>query len=171
MTRDPLELLQKRALMISRRQSDPEGDSRTIMVVEFLLTPEQYAVDTSFVTEVLPLRNLTLIPGTPPYVVGIMNVRGKIISIVNLKSFFNLAQKGLSSQNRVIVLRHQEMEFGIVTDCISATRRIDTETLSKPPASRQDPGSDYIRGITAEGLILLNAEALLSSKAIVVNQK
>ena len=66
MARDPLELLQKRALMISRRQSDTEGASRTIMVVEFLLTPEQYAVDASFVTEVLPLRNLTLIPGTPP---------------------------------------------------------------------------------------------------------
>lgn len=171
MARDTLDLLQKRALMISRRLSEPEGDSRTIMVVEFLLTPELYVVDTTFVTEVLPLRNLTPIPGTPPYVIGIMNMRGKIISVVNLKSFFNLPQKGLSAQNRVVVMRYQEMEFGIVTDGITLTRRIDIETLSRPPALQQDSGSEYISGLTTEGLILLNAKALLTSKSIVVNQK
>ncbi|HNX45039.1 MAG TPA: chemotaxis protein CheW, partial [Bacteroidales bacterium] len=83
MARDPRELLQKRAHMIARRPAETEGASNTIMVVEFLLSPEWYAIDTSFVTEVLPLGNLTSLPGTPPFVVGIMNLRGKIISILN----------------------------------------------------------------------------------------
>ena len=171
MARDPRELLQKRAHMIAGRPAETEGTSSTVMVVEFLLSPEWYAVDTSFVTEVLPLRNLTSLPGTPPFMVGIMNLRGKIISILNLKSFFNLPQKGLSAQNRVIVIKHQAMEFGIVTDDISSTRTIKLETLTKPPASLHDAGTAYIQGVTPKGLILLIAEALLTSSSIIINQK
>lgn len=142
-----------------------------LLVVEFVLIPEKYCIDSCFVTEVLPVKEITFIPGTPDFVVGVMNMRGKIISVVNIRNFFNLRDKGISELNRIIVLNHNQMEFGILADLITGTREIDAARLSAPPATVIGTGAGYIKGITADGHILLDAAAIMTSKMIIVNQK
>ncbi|MEI7499867.1 MAG: chemotaxis protein CheW [Bacteroidota bacterium] len=168
---DDLKILKARAKEVSGRKTKPEMPGESVMVVEFLLTSERYGIDTQYVSEVLSLKEMTLIPGVPAFVTGIMNVRGKILSIVNLKLLFNLKEKGLTELNKIIILKCDKMEFGIVVDAIAATREVFIHNLGVPPANIDGTGAEYIKGITPDGLILLDGEHILSNKAIIVNQK
>jgi len=160
-----------RAKEMSRRKTKPQTSGETLMVVEFLLMPEKYGIESKYVSEVLSLKELTPIPGAPSFVTGIMDVRAKIISIVNLKLLFNLKETGLTQLNKIIVLKRGPMEFGIVTDAIAGTREVLLKGLGAPPATIQGTLAEYIKGITPEGLILLDGENLLTNKSIIVNQQ
>ncbi|OYW02490.1 MAG: chemotaxis protein CheW, partial [Acidobacteria bacterium 37-65-4] len=93
-------------------------------MLEFSLAYERYALETSMIREVLPLRELTPLPCIPPFILGIINLRGQILAIVDLKRFFNLPANGLSDLNKVIVLRHRRLEVGILADAVMGVRAI-----------------------------------------------
>lgn len=169
--KDDQMILQERAKKIAGRKTEMTTNKESLLVVEFLLIPEKYCIASSFITEVLPLKEITPIPGAPDFVVGVINARGKIISIVNLKVFFNLKETGITELNKIIVIKHNQMEFGIAADAITGTREIDVNSLSATPVTIQGIGAEYIKGITPDGLILLSGEHILTSKAITVNQK
>ena len=164
-------ILRERAGRIAGHKTVTAKMGKPILAVEFLLIPEKYCIDSSFVTEVLPVKEITNIPGTPDFVIGVMNMRGKIISVINLRDFFNLRDKGISELNKIIVLNHNQVEFGILADSILGTREIDADKLSAPPVNITGAGAGYIKGITHDGHILLDAAAILSSKMIIINQK
>jgi len=165
--KEDITILQDRAQNLAgRKKTAGEADGSQISVVEFLLMPERYAIEEKYISEVFFLKDITPVPGTPPYVMGVINLRGRIVSVVNLKSLFRLKDRGLTDLNKVIVIQHGDMEFGIVSDAIAGSKTIDSGQLSEPPLSLQGQGADYISGVTSDGLILLNAMALLSGKAI-----
>jgi purine-binding chemotaxis protein CheW len=164
-------ILRARAKEISGHRMSTDMQAPSLLVVEFLLTPERYCMESTFVTGVLSLKDLTPSPGAPAFVTGVINVRGKIISIVNLKILFGLKEKGITELNKIILLKHEQMEFGIVTDAIAGTRRIFLNELGALPVTIKGISADYIKGITPDGLILLDGEHLLTNKTIVVNQK
>jgi purine-binding chemotaxis protein CheW len=164
-------ILQERAKKIAGWKTELTSKGESLVVVEFQLIPERYCIAGSFVTEVLPLKAITPIPGVPAFVLGVMNVRGKIISIINLKTFFNLKETGITQLNKIIIVKQNQMEFAIVTDAITGTREILLSSLSAPPVTLSGIGADYIKGVTPDGLILLDIATVLSSKSIIVNQK
>lgn len=161
-------LLERAQSIAGRKNVENSNAGEIISVVEFLLMPERYALEGNFVSEVFFLKEITAIPGTPPFVMGVINLRGKIVSVINLKSLFNLKDKGLTDLNKVIVLKNEEMEFGIVSDSIVGNKNIEVNTLSSPPMTLDHNGAQYITGITPDGLILLDAAKLLSSKQIII---
>ena len=165
------QILRQRAIKVAGIPKETTSKEETLRVVEFMLIPEKYCIDSSYVTEVLPLKEITTIPGTPQFVMGVMNARGKIISIVNLKSFLNLNETGITELNKIIVVKHGKMEFGIVADAINGTHELPLSGLSPPPVTIHGIGAEYIKGVTTEGLILLEISAILSSESIIVNQK
>ncbi|MDA8325786.1 MAG: chemotaxis protein CheW [Nitrospiraceae bacterium] len=82
-------ILRKRALALAKEPEAPDSGEH-IDVLEFLLARERYAVESSYVREVWPLKDLTPVPCTPPFVLGIIGVRGRILSVLDLKKFLNL---------------------------------------------------------------------------------
>lgn len=165
-------ILNKRAAAIVGRKSDQQKETReTLSVVEFLLIPERYAVAGSFVQEVLPLTEITPIPGAPAFVMGVINMRGKIVSLINLKIKFSLKEKGLTDFNKVIILRNELMEFGIVVDAIAGTRFIPLDSLSPPPLTLDKIATELVIGISVDGVILLDADKMLKSSHLIINQK
>ncbi|MEI7677596.1 MAG: chemotaxis protein CheW [Bacteroidales bacterium] len=163
------EILIERAKKIAgRKNRDTNVAVEQISVVEFQLTPERYAFAESFVLEVLSLKEITTIPGTPDFVMGVINLRGRVVSIINLKTLFNLKERGLTELNKVMILKNETMEFGVVADAILGNAIIDLSTLSAPPINLDNAGVEYITGVTPEGLILLNANSLLTSKQIIL---
>ena len=166
------ELLQERARKISgpRTRKDVSPDDE-ITVVEFNLMPEHYAIDEFYVSEVMLLKELTPIPGVPAFVAGITNLRGKIISVVNLKFFLGITSKGITDLNRIIVLKNKQMEFGILADSILGTKTIHTSMLSPAPITIKGAEAGYVKGITSDGLIILDGSVILSTKTIIINQK
>jgi purine-binding chemotaxis protein CheW len=161
------EILLERAKKIAgRRVETTEIAGETMSVVEFLLTPERYAFEGAFVSEVLSLKEITTIPGTPGFVMGVINLRGRIVSIINLKVLFNLKERGLTELNKVMIIKNENMEFGVVADAILGNTTLQKSTLSANPITLDNIGVEFITGITPDGLILLNATHLLSSKQI-----
>ncbi len=165
------EILAARAKLISGTRSvrnEPSGYE--LSVVEFMLVPERYAVEEQFVGEVLLLKELTPIPGIPNYVAGIANIRGRIVSILNLKMLLGITSKGITELNRIIILKYNKMEFGILADSILGSRSIQSGLLAPKPATLQGDASRYVKGITVDGLVILDCVQLLSDKAITINQ-
>ena len=166
------EILAARAKLISGDwfvRNELTGDELT--VVEFLLSPERYAVEQQFVDEVLLLKELTPIPGVPDYVAGITNIRGRILSVLNLKILLGITSKGITELNRIIILKNNRMEFGILTDSVLGTRFLPSGQLVQKPVTLQGDASRYVKGITADGLVVLDCVQLLTDKAITINQK
>jgi len=168
MEKDKEILLERAKKIAGRKENNILKTENTISVVEFLLSPERFAIEEKYVSEVLSLKEITPIPGTPAFVMGVINLRGRIVSIINLKTLFNLKERGLTELNKVIILNDEKTEFGIVSDSISGNKTIDLQTLSSPPLTLNTIESDNIKGITPDGLIILNAANLLNSKQIIL---
>ena len=171
-----LSALENRAVLRARARALAQEHGQTgpaaaiFEVVEFSLASETYAFEAAFVREVYPLKDYTPVPGLPPFVLGIVNVRGQIMSIIDLKKFFDLPEKGFGQLNKLIILRGEQMELGIVADDILGARSIDLEALQSAPSTVSGIGAQYLRGVTAERVIILDADKLLNNDQIIVNQ-
>ena len=141
-----------------------------IQVVEFLLACEKYAVASEYVREIYPLKEFTPIPCTPPFVLGIINVRGQILSVIDIKKFFGLPEKGLTDLNKVIILHSESMEFGILADAIIGVRNIVVSELQTSLPTLTGIREEYLKGVAKERTVILDAEKLLSDKSIVVHE-
>jgi purine-binding chemotaxis protein CheW len=170
--RTPEEILKERAEQISgERTGSKSTDGEKLDLVEFMLSPEHYAVEWQYVGEVMFLKDLTPLPGVPAFVAGITNIRGRIVSIVNLKSFLGISSKGITELNKIIILKNTNMEFGILTDSITGTKSISSKLLVDKPLTLKPEIAGLIKGITAEGLIVLDGEALLAANSLIIDQK
>ncbi len=163
-------ILKGRARALAREPQQASAADDFIEIIEFCLATETYGLELRYVREVYPLKDLTPLPGVPPFVLGIVNVRGQILSIINLKKFFDLPEKGLGQLNKLIILRSEKMEFGILADDILGVRSIALETIQDAPPTVTGIGSEYLRGVTSERLIILDAEKILDDEKIIVDQ-
>jgi purine-binding chemotaxis protein CheW len=141
----------------------------TLEVVEFVLGPEHYAIESSHIREIHPLSEFTPLPCTPEFVLGLANVRGQILSIINIKKLFDLPEKGLTDLNKVIVVHANHMELGILADAILGVRSITLEELQPALPTLTGIRAEYLKGITKDPLIVLDLEKILSDEKIVVN--
>ncbi|MBI2413780.1 MAG: purine-binding chemotaxis protein CheW [Deltaproteobacteria bacterium] len=140
-----------------------------IEVVEFRLAAERYAFESSMVREVVPISELTPMPCTPPFVLGIINLRGQILSVIDIKKLFGLPEKGITQLNKVIVLSSDEMEFGVLADEVSGSGRVRPDALKRLP-TLTGIREEFLKGVTGEGLVVLDAGRLLADKSIVVHE-
>ena len=88
-------ILKARAKVLAQEPEKEVLDQDYLEVVEFLLAYETYGIESAYVREIYPLTEITPLPGTPPFVRGIVNIRGQILSVIDLKKFFELPEKGL----------------------------------------------------------------------------
>ncbi|MGD0886278.1 MAG: chemotaxis protein CheW [Thermodesulfovibrionales bacterium] len=142
-----------------------------IEIVEFLLAYEKYGVDTSYVREVYPLNDLTPVPCTPPFLLGVINVRGQVLSVIDIKKFFDLPEKGLGDLNKVIIVRSDAMEFGILADAVLGVSGVFVNELQPSLPTLTGIRKEYLRGITKDRTVILDAEKLLSDRNLVVHEE
>ena len=163
-------VLKARAQALAVKKKDETGQKECIEIVVFGLASETYGIENSFIREVYPLKDYTTLPGTPPFVLGIMNVRGQIVSVINLKKLFNLPEKGLGELNKVIIIHNERMEFGILADIILGSQSLSINAIQTSLPNISCIGSEYLKGITNEHLIILDARKILEDEKIIVNQ-
>ena len=164
-------ILKQRAQALAQVPGHTHEHQASIDIIEFDLAAETYGIASAFVREIYPLKDFTPLLGVPPFVLGIINVRGEILSVIDLKKFFNLPEKGLGDLNKVIILQNDQMAFGILADAIIGAHPIPSNAIQSPPATVSDVGAEYLMGVTAKGVIILNAENLLSDEKIIVFQE
>jgi purine-binding chemotaxis protein CheW len=168
---ESLHILKARAQALARRTEPTEAIGEWIEVVEFVLAQERYAIELQHVRDVYPLEHLTPLPCTPAFVLGIVNLHGEILSVIDIKKFFDLPEKGLTDLNKVIVLASAGMCFGILADAISSVRRIQVASIQKTLPTLAGIREQYLKGVTPERITILDAEALLADQKIVVQEQ
>ncbi|WPC03185.1 chemotaxis protein CheW [Pseudomonas benzenivorans] len=150
----------------SRRWATVEVEEQAedwLEVLSFSISGEQYAIGSEHVAEVLPLSQYTPLPGTPPYVLGIVNVRGHIVSLLDLRVLFELPISGLSDKNFVVILRSADMEFGLLIDRVLGIAQLRRDALQGELANLSGVRAAYLLGVTAEQWTVLDGERLLGA--------
>lgn len=162
-------ILRERALALAREEKkDAEDSGESIRVVEFLLASERYAVETVYVREVRPLGEFAPLPGTPPFVLGVLSVRGRIVSVIDIRRFFDLPEKGLTDLNRVLVLDDGNVEFGLLADGILGVRSVPLGSIQPSLPTLSGIRGEHLKGVTGERLVILDAARLLSDDRMAV---
>ncbi|WP_027363363.1 chemotaxis protein CheW [Desulfotruncus alcoholivorax] len=135
-----------------------------LQVVVFSLDKQLFGIDITVVSEIIRLEKITPIPNTPNYVEGIINIRGKVIPVINLHSLFNINAEGWNENSRVVIAETGESKFGIIVDAVYEVRKISQEAIKPAPAA-VSAGQDYIRGIILDGedlIVLIQLDKLVS---------
>ena len=164
-------ILHERSLALALEPDSAQSLDQSIEVVEFMLAHERYAVEFSYVREVYHLENLTPLPCTPAFVLGIVSLRGEIISVIDVRKFFDLPQTGLPDLNKVIVLESGNMVFGILADMILGVQRILLAEMQDSLPTLTGIREKYLRGITAHCTVVLDAGKLLADEDIVLQEQ
>jgi purine-binding chemotaxis protein CheW len=164
------EILKARAKELAREPNSADASGEHIEVLEFVLAYERYGIESTFVREVYPLKALTPVPCTPAFVLGIINVRGRILSVIDIKRFFDLPEQGLAELSQAVILRDDVMEFAVLADSIVGFRSVSTRDILPSLPTLTGIRQDYLKGITRDRIVILDGRKLLSEKALVVHE-
>lgn len=164
-------ILRDRARELAREPEQAAAVAETLEVVEFALASERYAFPLAQVRTVSQLADLTPVPGTPAFILGIINLRGEIRTVIDLRKFFELPGAGITELNRIILIQHQEMELGILADAISGLRRIPLHDLQPALPTLTDLRADYLRGLTRDRLVVLDAVRIITDPRILLEDR
>jgi len=162
-------LLRKRAAEMAREPELVTDESARFDLVTFTLSSEIYGIESDYVREVYPMKDFTPLPGTPSYILGVINVRGKVLAVIDLKKFFNLPTMGLGELNKVIILSNDDMEFGILADTVLGAQTISAADVRPAPQTVGGIGEDFLMGVTTERMMVLSAVQLLTDTKIIVD--
>ena len=165
------QILRARAQALARPPEPVPAADTLLEVLEFRLAQERYAVETRFVAEVHPLKDLTPLPCTPPFVLGIVNVRGHVVPVFDLKRFFDLPVPGLTDLHCLLLVRGGDLVFGLLADVIVGVRSIPVESLQSSLPTLTGIRSDYLKGVTAERLVVLDLARVLADPKIIVHEE
>ncbi len=168
---EPAEILRARARALAREPQGRDAAEECFEALEFLLGGERYALGSACVREVYPLKELTELPCTPAYVRGILNVRGQILSVLDLERFFGLPETNPECNGRVIIVTGEGMELGILAETIVGVRVIPLREIQPALPTLSDACADYLVGVTNEQVAVLDVAKILSDRRIVVNDE
>jgi purine-binding chemotaxis protein CheW len=170
-TEEKRQILKMRAKALAREPKRHEADDQYLEVVEFLLAYETYAIESRYVREVYPLKEITPQPCTPPFVLGMISVRGKILWIIDIKKFFELPDKGLTDLNKVIIIHTDDIELGILADSILGIRSIPLQEIQPSLPTLTGIRAEYLRGVTNDRRVILDGEKILSDRRIIAQER
>jgi purine-binding chemotaxis protein CheW len=170
-TEEKKKILKARAEVLSKEPEAKEGIGESLEVVEFLLAQERYGIESSYVREVYPLKDLTPLPRTPPFVLGIINIRGRILSVIDIKKLFDLPERGLTDLNKVIIVRHGMMEMGILADAVIGVASILLSDIQPSLPTLTGVRQRYSKGVTKGPMVILDGAKLLTDPDLVVNEE
>lgn len=137
--------------------------------VVFKIGEEEYAIPILRVNEIIRLKgiNITEVPNTQKYVMGIINLRGEVIPIVDLRLKFNMPPVELNDNHRIIIVNIRDNSIGFLVDSVSEVANIDGQDITNPPEEISDINSRYITGVAKYKdriFIILDIDIITSDK-------
>jgi len=135
----------------------------------FFLAEEEYGIEILKVHEIIGLMTITRVPRTPHYIRGVINLRGKVITVVDLRLKFGMEPCDATAETCIIVVQTQGIEIGIVVDKVSEVLDIAAKEIEDAPSFGANVNTDYILGIgKSQGRVklLLDIDRVLSSQEV-----
>jgi len=168
-TRDKHRILCDRAAVLAKPL--PQTDtSEQLQIIEFTLGSEWYGIELACAEEVRELSSLTPLPDTPPHIAGVIAVRGHIVSVLDLRTVLDLPPTSPAGTEKVIILRRDSMEFGLLVDRVSGIKDLPVTQILAPLPTLHGRAARYVRGVTASSVIVLDGGSILADKDLVVDQ-
>ena len=140
------------------------SDALELQLVTFVLADEEYAVDILQVREIILLVEITALPSAPEFIEGIINLRGKVIPIVDIKKRFHLQSETREEDMRIVILEIAGRTVGIIVDAVKEVLRLPSDAVEPAPDLASGIDEEYIRGVGKLDnrlLILLDIDRLL----------
>jgi purine-binding chemotaxis protein CheW len=163
------------AVMEERTRALAEVPPRTpsagevLEVAIFQLANERYAVETRYIREVVRVHSSTPVPGAPNHLAGLINHRGDVLAVFDIREFFDLTERTSDDRARVLVLGEDRTGFGLLADTVGESVALRINTLHAPSSSISSMGRGFARGVTADGLIVLDGDRLLRDERLYVD--
>lgn len=168
---DARHILKARARALARPPESAKLTEAAIEVIEFGLAQERYAVPSAAVRQVYALKDLTPVPCTPAFVLGVINWRGHILPVIDIKKFFDLPQQGITDLHKVIVVHNEEIDLGILADAVVGARAIPLNDLQPSLPTLTGIREKYLMGVTEQRLVVLDAAKILADPKIIVQEE
>lgn len=133
--------------------------------VTFRLENEKYGINVMRVQEVLRMTEIAPVPGAPDYVLGIINLRGSVVTVLDTRKRFSLAEKESDDATRIVIIEAENQVVGILVDSVAEVVDLHSADIETAPNVGNDDSSKYIQGVTSQGeqlLILIDVNKLLS---------
>ncbi len=141
------------------------ADSETQLVV-FDLAAEFYGVDIGDVREIIRMQSITRVPGAPQFVEGVINLRGRVVPVVDLRKRLDLEANEQTKESRVVVVDSAGRDVGVIVDAVTEVLRIPLSAVEPPSSMITNADSDYLRGIARledKLIILLDLSKVLAT--------
>jgi len=133
----------------------------------FVLDKEEYGVDVRQVQEIRRVGEITAVPRAPEFVRGVINLRGRILPVLDLKRKLNLGEVGVDRAARIVVVRTQGRMLGLLVDGASQVLKVPVSRVEPPPEEVVERGGDYIRAVAKLDdrlIILIDLERILAQE-------
>lgn len=142
--------------------------------LSFVLAGEEYAVEILRVKEIIEYDNLTRVPGMPPAVRGVINLRGRVVPVIDLALRFGLPESVITPRSCIVMVEigtgESAIVMGIITDAVSEVLDLATDQMQPPPSFGTSVGAEYLDGMAETGgrkfVMLLNIDRALSGTAL-----
>lgn len=147
--------------------------NRELHIVGFQVGRETYGVPITSLHEIVRVPEITAVPDAPDYLEGVINLRGKIVSVMDLRKRFGDKQAKLKKQNRILVVEHSGKLAGLIVDSASEVLKIAGEDIEAPPAVFQEGGLNCVTGLgkVKDRLIVLLDMTKLLAPANLIQEK
>ncbi|MCG8486035.1 MAG: chemotaxis protein CheW [Candidatus Thiodiazotropha sp.] len=146
---------------------DESGGGPLIQFVTFILMDEVYGINVMQVQEVLRVTEIAPVPGAPSYVLGIVNLRGNVVTVIDTRKRFGLPSVEVSDNSRIVVIESEKQVVGILVDAVAEVVELRENEIDAAPNVGTEESSRYIQGVaTQEGrlLILVDLNKLLTDE-------
>ncbi len=148
---------------------DEGEDTQEDKFLTFVLNQEEYGIEIRHVTEIIGIQSITELPDMPHYIKGVINLRGKVIPVMDVRLRFGLEERGYDDRTCIIVINIDEQSVGLIVDRVFEVMDIPKSGVEPPPKIKMGESSRFIKGMGKVGdqvKILLNANQLLHKPAI-----
>jgi purine-binding chemotaxis protein CheW len=163
------QILEDRAQALARPLDSAPTATAALDLLVFSLAGERYGIETEHVLETMSLRELTPVPCTPPLILGVMNHRGRILPILDLRRLLELQGQGVPPGGRVVAVEAGGMTFGILAEALVGTTHVAAHDVAPPPVSLTGDRQALCKGVTGTMVAVLDVEALAQDPRIMVN--
>ena len=149
---------------------DEDEDTQKDRFLTFRLSKEDYGIEIQFITEIIGIQKITEIPDMPNFIKGVINLRGKVIPVMDVRLRFNMVPKDYDDRTCIIVVNINDIVVGLVVDEVSEVVDIPEDQIEPPPrTSKKGTGSRFVKGIGKVGedvKLILNVSTLLNDEEL-----
>ncbi len=162
-------LMDERARALAEVPDQAAHSGQVVEVLILLLAGERFAVETRFIREVFHAAAITPVPGGPDFLLGVTNLRGEVLAVMDFHRLLQLGQARLGAPTRLVVFGEQRAEFGVPGDEIAEVTTLREADILPPESSLTGTLRDFTRGVTKHGLIVLDGELIMHDSRLFVD--